>query len=447
MSNPAPGLYGEEFWGREKSLPGAHALWVKSLRADAMKIFMQQGFPDTRVEAWKYTDLRSMARHRFTTTPAVRSLDESALQSRLLTTEPAHRLVFVDGHHAPELSPFDTPRCGISLTSLAFELVNRPEELERWLGRNTDLEAPGFNAFNTAFMGDGACIRLAPGTELERPVHLLFIATGKPDTVATLRNIIIAGPGSKAQIIESYISLDDAAYLTSTVTELIIGDGADIEHYKLEQESQSAYHMAGMYVSQGRDSHYTSHNIALGGRLVRNDLQVMLDEPGADCTLNGLYLTRGRQHVDNHTRIEHCKPRSSSRECYKGVLDDQSRTVFSGRVVVHTGAQQSDARQSNHNLLLSNEAEADARPQLEIHADDVNCAHGCTVGRLDEEAMFYLRSRAIDVATARSFLIHGFLADVLQRMRFAPLRRQLEERLTARLQGGSQRYGKHEVAA
>jgi Fe-S cluster assembly protein SufD len=367
----------------------------------------------------------------------VRSLDESMLSSRLLTGEPAHRLVFVDGYHAPELTPFNTLLNGVTLTSLAFALVNRPEELENWLGGRTDLEKPGFNAFNTAFMSDGAYIRLAPGTVLEQPVHLLFITTGNPDTVATLRNVIVAGPGSKAQIIESYISLNDAACLTSTVTELITGEGADIEHYKLEQESESAYHMAGIYVSQQRDSRYTSHNIALGGRLVRNDLQVTLDEPGADCTLNGLYLTRGRQHVDNHTRIDHCKPRTSSREFYKGVLDEHSRAVFNGRVVVHTDAQQTDARQSNHNLLLSNEAEADAQPQLEIHADDVKCSHGCTVGRLDEEALFYLRSRAIDAATARNLLIHAFAADVLQRIRFVPVRRHLEAQLTGRLHGGA----------
>jgi len=435
MMNSAHAVYSDEFRDREKSLPGWHAPWVRALRAHALETFMEWGFPDTRVEEWRYTDLRSLARHHFTTTPGVRSLDESALQSRLLTSEPAHRLVFVDGHHAPELSPFNALPNGVTLTSLAFALINRPEELEPWLGCNTDLEKPGFNAFNTAFMSDGVYLRLAPGTVLEQPVHLLFIATGRPDTTATVRNLIVAGSGSKAQIIESYVSLNDAAYLTSTVTELITGEGADIEHYKLEQESESAYHMAGIYVSQQRDSHYTSHNIAFGGRLARNDLQVMLNGSGAECTLNGLYLTRGRQHVDNHTRIDHCKPRASSREFYKGVLDGHSRAVFNGRVVVHTDAQQTDARQSNHNLLLSNEAEADAQPQLEIHADDVKCSHGCTVGRLDEEAMFYLRSRAIDAATARNFLIHAFAVDVLQRLRIVPVRRYLEDRLTGRLDG------------
>jgi Fe-S cluster assembly protein SufD len=235
---------------------------------------------------------------------------------------------------------------------------------------------------------------------------------------------------------KSYFSLYEAACLTSTVTELISGSGADIEHCKLEQESESAFHMAGIYVSQHRDSRYTSHNMTLGDRLVRNDIQVTLDGSGAECTLNGLYLTRGRQHVDNHTLIDHCKPRSRSREFYKGVLDEHSRPVFNGRVVIHQDAQQTDARQSNHNLLLSSEAEADARPQLEIHADDVKCAHGCTVGRLDEEALFYLRSRAIDAVTARNFLIHAFAADILQRIWIAPVRRHLEAQLTGRLCSG-----------
>lgn len=435
MTNPEHTVYGDEFRGMEKSLPGSQAPWVRALRADAMETFMEQGFPDTRLEEWKYTDVRPLARHHFTASPGLTTIGESALQSRLLTSEPAHRLVFVDGHFAPELCPFNTLLKGVTLTSLAFALENRPQELETWLGRNIDMENPGFNALNTAFMRDGAYIRLAPGVALEQPVHLLFIATGKPDTVATVRNVIVAGQGSKAQIIESYFSLNDAAYLTNTVTELSVGDGADIEHYKLEQESETAYHMAGIYVTQTRDSRFTSHNIALGGKLARNDLTVALEGAGADCTLNGLYLARGRQHIDNHTRIDHHKPQASSREWYKGVLDGHSRAVFNGRIVVHRDAQKTVAQQSNHNLLLSEEAEIDAKPQLEIYADDVKCAHGCTVGQLDEEAVFYLRSRALDEATARTFLIYAFAASVLERIPLVPVRRYLEEQLTGRLPG------------
>jgi Fe-S cluster assembly protein SufD len=434
MSAPSHSRYGDEFPGLAHTLPGSRAPWVRALRERAMETFMEKGFPDTRVEDWKYTDIRPLTRHHFNATTGSAPVDETAVPTLLPGDEPVHRLVFIDGRFAPELCPFNTLMNGVTLTSLAFALEQKPEALEPWLGHNTDLAAPGFNALNTAWMQDGAYLSLAPGMELEQPVHLLFIATGKPDTVATVRNLIVAGPGSKAQIIESYIALGNAAYLTNTVTEIIVGDDADIEHYKLEQESESAWHMAGIYVHQQRDSRYTSHNIALGGRLVRNALHVALDGPGADCTLNGLYMIRGRQHVDNHTRIDHRKPQASSRQWYKGVLDERSRAVFNGRVLVHRDAQKTDARQRNHNLLLSNEAEADAKPQLEIYADDVKCAHGCTVGRLDEEAIYYLRSRAIDAATARNFLIHAFAADVLLRMRIAPLRRFLEKQILGRLQ-------------
>jgi Fe-S cluster assembly protein SufD len=429
-------LYGDAFRQVQHTLPGSQLPWLRTLRTRAMEKFMDQGFPDTRLEEWKYTDLRGLARHHFrAASPAARTIDVAALQGWPLTDQAAHRLVFVDGHFVPELSPPVTAIHGVTITSLASALASEPHTLESWLGRNTDTAVPGFNAFNTAFMSDGACIQLAPYIELEQPVHLLFIASGRPDTLATLRNLVIAGRGSRATILESYIALRDAPYLTNTVTEIITGEAAGIEHYKLEQESESAYHMAGIYVRQQRDSRFTSHNVALGGKLARNDLQVSLEGTGADCTLNGLHLTRGRQHVDNHTRIDHLSPQANSREWYRGVLDGRSRTVFNGRIVVHRDAQKTTAQQGNHNLLLSEDAEADAKPQLEIHADDVQCAHGCTVGQLDEEAVFYLRSRALDEATARAFLIYAFAADVLERIRIEPVRQYLEEQLTRRLQG------------
>jgi Fe-S cluster assembly protein SufD len=433
--NSPHSVYGDEFRRVQHTLPGAQLPWLRMLRTSAMENFMDQGFPDTRLEEWKYTDLRGMTRHHFTAAPtAARAINATALQGWPLIDRTAHRLVFVDGRFVAELSPPCTGMKGVTITSLAAALDNEPHTLEDWLGRNTDTAVPGFNALNTAFMSDGACIHLAPGIELEQPVHLLFIATGRPDTLATLRNLVVAGTGSKAVILESYLALNDAPYLTNTVTEIITGEAAEIEHYKLEQESESAYHMAGIHVRQQRDSRFTSHNIALGGRLARNDLQVSLEGTGADCTLNGLHHTRGRQHVDNHTRIDHHSPQASSREGYRGVLDGRSRTVFNGRIVVHQDAQKTVAQQSNHNLLLSEDAEADAKPQLEIYADDVQCAHGCTVGQLDEEAVFYLRSRALDEATARAFLIHAFAANVLERIRIEPLRHYLEAQLTRRLQ-------------
>jgi len=218
MMNLAHTVYGDEFRGTANTLPGSHAPWVRTLRADAMEIFLEKGFPDMRMEEWKYTDIRTLTRHHFTSSPGSADIHESSLKTRLLNNEPAHRLVFVDGHFAPELCPFNTLLTGVTITSLAYALDNRPEELEAWLGHNADLYKPGFNALNTAFMSDGAYINLAPDVVLEQPIHLLFIATGRPDTVTTLRNIIVAGARSKARILESYIALNDAAYLTNTVT-------------------------------------------------------------------------------------------------------------------------------------------------------------------------------------------------------------------------------------
>jgi Fe-S cluster assembly protein SufD len=286
---------------------------------------------------------------------------------------------------------------------------------------------------NTAFMRDGACIRLEQGTVLDRPVHLLFVASGTPDALTAVRNVVVAEAQSRATIVESWASLNGASRLTSAITEIILADNAAVEHYKLGQEGESGYHMAGIYVRQGSDSRFSSHNCSLGGRLVRNDIQVALDGSGAECTLNGLYVTRGRQHIDNHTRIDHNRPQASSREWYKGVLDDRSRAVFDGRIVVHRDAQQTVAEQGNHNLLLSKNAEVDAKPQLEIYADDVQCAHGCTVGQLDETALFYLRTRGIEETVARHLLVYAFAVDVLERMRIRSVRRLLERHLTGRL--------------
>ncbi len=425
--------YANDFRAQADALPGAHVPWLRKLRDNAMDVFMEKGFPVTRMEDWKYTDVRAVAKRHFTVPARQKKIDDSLLRRWWLDDEPVHRLVFVDGRYAPELNPFNTLLKGVTVTSLARALEHHPELLESSLGSRVDLEQPGFNAFNTAFMHDGACIHLGRDVVLEQPVHLLFVSTGMPDVMSVVRNVVIADAGSKATIIESYVSLDNEACLTSAVSEILLEGNAQIEHYKLEQESEATYHMAGIYVAQDRDSRFTSHNISFGGKLVRNDIQVALDGSGAECTLNGLYVTRGRQHVDNHTCIDHNQPHTSSNEVYKGVLDGRSRAVFNGRVVVHRDAQKTAAQQSNHNLLLSKDAEVDAKPQLEIYADDVKCAHGCTVGQLDKDALFYLRSRALDAETARNLLVYAFAADVLDRIRLQPVRKMLDEQLTGRL--------------
>jgi len=407
------------------------------MRSRAMSEFQQHAFPDTRVEAWKYTDLRSLKRRSFTPSVASGRISDTDLEQWLFGHEPMHRLVFVDGRFTPDSCPFQTLLDGVTLTSLATVMKHNPDTLEAVLGHTLCMDRPGFDTMNTAFLQDGAFIKLKRDAVLEQPVHLLFISTGQTDRMTTVRNVIQAGAGSAATVIESWVTLNDANYLTNTITEIMLDEYAALQHYKLEQEGAAATHIGGLYVQQDRSSRLQAHSIALGGRLVRNELQVDLNGRGAECALNGLTVTHGHQHVDNNTRIEHRQPQATSNEWYRSILDDRSRTVFSGRIVVHPGAQQTQAQQSNHGLLLSSEAEADARPQFEIYTDDVQCTHGCTVGELDAEALFYLRSRALDEDTARSLLVYAFVADVLERMRIDPVRHYLEQQLAERLTGSA----------
>jgi Fe-S cluster assembly protein SufD len=432
MSAPQA-VYGNDYRAVQDALPGAGVHWLQGLRDNAVERLLERGFPTTRDEEWKYTDLRSLTRRHYSPPGHRRQIAAASLQPWVWKDEPAYRLVFIDSHCAPELCTTDPNQTGVSITSLARVLEERPESLAGILGRNVDTGQPGFNAFNTAFMRDGACIELGQGVVLDRPIHLLFVATGRDAGLSALRNIIVGGANSRATVVESYVALGDAASLTSAVTEITLESGAALEHCKLGQESESASHMASIHVAQERDSRFTSHNFALGGRLVRNDLQVALNGAGAEAVLNGLSVTRGRQHVDNRTLIDHNKPRASSHESYRGVLDGRSRCVFNGRIVVHKDAQGTAARQASHNLLLSDAAEVDAKPQLEIYADDVKCAHGCTVGQLDQEALFYFRSRGVAEELARSYLIYAFAADVLQPVRLKPVRRLLEQELAGRL--------------
>lgn len=425
-----PDTWLQDFRDIEPMLPGANVPWLQAQRATALEVFRDAGFPTLRHEDWKYTDTRPIVQRRFHLAGATHLPDAAALRPYSLA---AHQLVFVDGRFASALSTRTHLSPGIEVMSLAEAIGRVPDRVEPWLGRTAGPGRNGFGALNTAFLQDGVFIHLARGTELDAPVRLLFLTSGAPDSVVYVRNLIVAEAGSRASVIESYAALADATGLTNSVTEIVLEPGAQLEHYRLGRESEAAYHVGSTDVQLARDSRYTSHSIALGGRIVRHELYAALDAEGAECTLNGLYVTRGRQHVDNHTRIDHHKPHGTSREWYKGVLDGQSRAVFSGRVVVHPQAQRTDAEQANHNLLLSETAEADSRPQLEIYADDVKCAHGATVGNLDPDALFYLRSRGLDDAHARSLLVYAFAGDVLARIRLAPLRAQLEQQLAERL--------------
>jgi len=325
----------------------------------------------------------------------------------------------------------------VTITSLADALSARPEVLEAYLGRCLPDVSHGFTALNTALLADGAYVHLSRGVSLEQPIHILYVTTDEAEAMLMQpRNLVVAEPDSQATLIEHYVANGETAYWTNTLTEVVAEANASVTHYRLQEEGLRAFHVGGLHVHLDRDSRFTSHGIDFGGRLVRNELRSVLDAEGAECHLNGLSVLGGRQHVDNHTHIDHASPRGTSREFYKGILDGRARGVFHGRIVVHPHAQHSDAEQLNHNLLLSRDAEADSKPQLEIYADDVKCSHGATVGQLDTDALFYLRSRAVDEAAARDLLTYAFARDVLQRIGLEPVRLQLERHLASGLLHG-----------
>jgi len=424
--------YRAQFARFEQELARNGQGWTSSLRGAAISRFAELGFPTTREEEWKYTNVAPIARIPFA--PASAEPDTSGLTQALADLafrDPmAPQLVFINGSYVQELSAVHTLPQHVRVESLASALSADRGQVEPHLARYASYQAHAFTALNTAFMRDGAFIHVPRGTIVEQPIHLVFISTASGEaTVSYPRNLIVMDADSQAAIVESYLGLDNQVYLTAAVTEIVVADHSVLEHYTLQQESKQAFHVALLQVHQGRSSNVTCHSIALGGALVRNEANVVLDGEGAECTLNGLYMVTGQQHVDNHTRIDHVKPHGTSRELYKGVLDGRARGVFNGKIYVHPAAQKTDAKQTNKNLLLSQDALIDTKPQLEIYNNDVKCGHGSTIGRLDEDALFYLRARGIGLEEARSLLTYAFASEIISRMKIEPLSVKLNELL------------------
>ncbi|PKO88984.1 MAG: Fe-S cluster assembly protein SufD [Betaproteobacteria bacterium HGW-Betaproteobacteria-12] len=410
------------------ALPGQHVDWLAEARAEAIGRFAQQGFPSQRDEDWKYTSVSGIENGHFAVNipPAAAEPALAALVAAQ-TLPDSHLLVFVDGRLAPELCRPGRLPAGVVLGSLAAQIEAGAPELEEHLVCYPPPSA--FADLNLAFMADGAYLRLPPGATVKAPIQWLFVARTAASAVQP-RNLVLAGEGSAAVIVEQHVALTADSYFTNVVSDLVLAAGASLEHHKLQQENARAFHIATVNVAQAAGSHFVSGAYAFGGRLARTGIAVALQGEGAACTLDGLYVTDGRQHVDHHTRIDHRQPGCTSRELYKGVLAGAARAVFSGRIVVHPDAQGSDARQTNHNLLLSEQAEIDSKPQLEIWADDVQCSHGATVGQLDEDQVFYLRARGLAEATARLMLTRAFAMEVVGRV--GPF--AVQERLDAVLQ-------------
>ncbi len=414
--------------------------WFHRVRKEAIGRFAELGFPTTRLEEWKFTNVDPIARMPF---HSAEFRADGLPTERLAELPLAHaafeqrcsRIVFVNGHYNPQLSSRDLPD-NLIASSLASAIERNTPSVKQHLARHASVQHQAFVALNTAFLQDGAFIEIPSGVTLDAPIYLLFVSTADEPIASHPRSLIIAGDNSQATIVEDYLSVGTGVYLTNAVTEIVAGENSVVEHYKLQDENEEAFHVATVQVHQARSSIFTHHSISFGGALVRNDVNVALDGEGAQCTLNGLYVTTHKQHVDNHTVIDHIKPHGTSRELYKGILDDRSSAVFNGSIIVRKDAQKTDARQSNKNLLLSENATIDSKPQLEINADDVKCSHGTSIGHLDEDSVYYLRSRGIGAKEARSVLTYGFANDVLNRMKLDAVRVRLECALLARMSGG-----------
>jgi Fe-S cluster assembly protein SufD len=430
MQNAA--AYQEQFAALERRVGGAASAWMHPLRKAALARFLELGFPTTRDEDWKFTNLAPIAQTVFRLPEASPQPSVEALQPFLVTGMGGTRLVFVDGRFAPALSRIGTLPRGVVAGSLAEAMGSRRPLVEPYLAQYADFTQDAFAALNTAFLEDGAFVWLPKGTTLAEPIHILHVSTGGPTPlIASLRNLIVAQEDSQAAVIEDYVSLAESVALSNAVTEAVVGQNGVLEHYLVERESRQVTNVSTLRIQQERSSNVTSHSVLLGGALVRNNVHPVMAGEGGECLVNGLFLATGRQHMDNFMRVEHASPHCGSRQFYNGVLDGHAHGVFHGRIVVHKDAQKTDAKQTNRNVLLSEDAQVDTKPQLEIYADDVKCTHGATIGQINEDAVFYLRARGISRETARALLLFAFANECLGRMRVAPMRQHLE-RLVAR---------------
>lgn len=432
--------YGEAFRALQ-SEPG-HASWLTRLRENALARFEESGFPTTRDEEWKYTNVAAIARTDFSPWQAAEDrFDKNQLAAFAVNETAESQLVFVNGRLREDLSSVAGIAESVTAVDLAraFNDAGYSEIAKTHLARHADGIANSFVALNTAFTTQGAFVYVPKGVKVESPLHLLFITDPtEKNKVSFPRVLVVAEENSELTLIENHVSTRDKQYLTNAVVEVVLKSGARVEHYKVQRESTEAFHIATTAADLGANASYNATTITFGAQLSRHDIQVTMDNEGAECWVDGLYLVAANQHTDTHSVIDHRKPHCTSHQLYKGILDGQSRAVFNGKIFVRHDAQKTDAMQTNKNLLLSNEARVDTKPQLEILADDVKCAHGAAVGQIDDEELFYLKARGIHPDLARNLLTYGFAEEVIDKIKIDSIKAQLDEtvlnRLNARLE-------------
>jgi Fe-S cluster assembly protein SufD len=423
----------------------AQPKWLVPVRKSGMASFVEQGFPTLRDEDWRFTNVAPITRLDFQ--PASRVAANGA-ESKILTESvfaglAGQRLVFVNGFFSEKLSSLKPADGGVRIENLSAALAKDSALIEKHLGKYAETEKNSFAALNQAMFSDGAFIFVPAGVEVAGPVQLIYISSAqKSGETIQPRNLVVAEANSRLTVVESYLSTGNVAYLTNAVTEIVAGDNAFVELVKVQDEAASAFHIATIAGEFGRTSNVSVHSFALGAKLSRNNIRTRLAGEGLECILNGLYLTRDEQLADHHMIVEHAQPHCASHEYFNGILDDKSKGVFHGRILVRQIAQKTDAKQTNKNLLLSDNASADTKPQLEIYADDVKCTHGATIGQLNDESIFYLRSRGIPMEVARRMLIHAFAGEIIERIQCEPAREVIDKLVWDRLEANPHLLGK-----
>jgi Fe-S cluster assembly protein SufD len=439
--------YTESFSELQKSLTAGPG-WLHTLRQSGFARFAEVGFPTTHDEDWRFTNISEIAKANFKLAPADAELPSVDDIEDLHVPGVACQLVFIDGRFAPSLSLLKELPSRVVVRSLQQQLAESPGAIEAHLGRYLNIQRDAFCALNTAFIEDGAYIHIRKGTVLEEPVYLLFVSTEQDGPVMTHpRNLIVAEENSQVTVIEDYVSLNGGAALSNTVTELVAGDNSNVAHFMIEREDTRAYNISTLRIQQGRGANVASHSLLLGGAIVRNNVHPVLAGEGGDCLINGLYIGGGKQLLDNYMLVEHASPNCASRQFYNGILEGTAHGVFHGRIIVHKDAQKTDAKQTNRNLLLTDQAQIDTKPQLEIYADDVKCTHGATIGQMEENALFYLRSRGIDELSARRLLLGAFAGECVERMAEGPARTHVENLINEQLQKLARSLPHHEINA
>jgi len=421
----------EQFESAKGSLPGNGLAWLDARRESSIKEYSDLGLPTHKLESWKYTRLPTISADKFRSVEGRDGefyIDD--VPSLFKGDSNVHRLVFVNGIYREDLSSAEGLPIGVSIEPLKVALERDPDFVEKYISDSGAKDGEALYALNSAFMDSGVVIRIGRGVLVENPIEIIRLngRVGSP-VVRHPRNLIVVEEGAQATLVKSHTGLGAGGYLTNAVTDVHVSNGAILRHYTIQNESMDAIHLAAFNVTVGQDATYESFSLAIGGRLCRTESNVRLAGQGGHCNLSGSYLMRGREHCDNTTVIDHLMPDTTSREVFMGVLDDEARGVFQGRIVVHKDAQRTDGHQLSKALLISDGAEMDAKPELEIYADDVKCSHGATTGQLDETSLFYLRSRGIPEALARNLLIQSFLGESLAEISNLAVREAIMDRI------------------